>query len=47
MSMAPPNSSVPDTLAFRQRFGAALMLLAMALLTVLFWVGVVRLFLDA
>jgi len=44
--MAAP-SSISIALTPRQRLGALLMLLSMALLTALFWAGVIRLILNA
>ena len=41
--MAPSKSSRPIALLFRRRVGATLMLVAMALLTALFWAGVIHL----
>jgi hypothetical protein len=47
MSIVPSRSGLPTTLALRHRVGAALVLLAVALVTALFWLGVVRLLLRA
>ena len=46
MSMAPSKFSLPAATPWRHRFGATLMLVAMALLTALFWAGVIHLILT-
>jgi hypothetical protein len=47
MSMAPSESGPSTAMPSRHRFGAALMLVAMALVTALFWAEVIRLLLAA
>lgn len=42
MSLAPSQSGPSRAAASRQQFGAMLMLVAMALLTALFWAGIIR-----
>jgi hypothetical protein len=44
--MTSPISGVPSTIPARQLFGARLMLLAMLLLTALFWAEVIHLILT-
>jgi hypothetical protein len=46
MSLAPTKSALPAATPSRHRFGATLMLVAMALLTALFWAGIIRLLLT-
>jgi len=45
--MSSPDTGLSEPIPARQRLGATLLLLGMALLTALFWAGVIRLILKA